>query len=295
MGIFRRHNYDPSTLLYDSDEDGLNFRILQQALLGFWGPTVLVVRTAAGDCLGYYTRLPWKVSTNFYTFDDDGIFDGDDDPSFLFRLSPYWNKYRMVKPPHPRSRRFYHQLLNVEPRNLQHGNTRQQCPLRGLAVGGVSHDSPRLHLTESLDMCRCSPVDAAFDPGNLLGTDDVFFDADRILLFAVCDDGTRRAAVAGEGEGEEEEEGEWERGIRLGRRQVRQRESDRVRAARVDRAQFVDDVAVLAGAFGHRDQARGRGEFAAMDDASKGYYVVGKPPSARALGGGRNPDGPPTP
>jgi hypothetical protein len=267
MGIFGNRPYDPRSVLYDSDENGLSFRILQEALLGFWGPTALIVRTTSGDCLGYYTRVPWKVSPKWYTGDDNSG-DAVDETSFLFRLSPLWNRYPMKTSLLPRRRPPpFHQYLNVEPASAQHGANQQGlCVLKGLAVGGVAPDSPRFHLKENLEGV-CSPVDRAFAPGCLLSTDDVYFDVDRILVFALwdCDD-------------------EFERGIRLGGRQVRSRESARVRAAKVDRGQFVDEVEHLTSLFGHRDQARGRCDFAAMDDVSKGYYVVGKPPSARSLG-----------
>jgi hypothetical protein len=278
MGVFgHRGSNDPRCLLYDSDEHGLSFRILQEALLGFWGPTALVVRTAAGDCLGYCTRLPWKASPKWYGVDDSeagggGAVADDETASFLFRLSPLWNRYPLA-PGSPRPPP-YHQYLNVEPATSQYGGgtsagrSKGNCSLRGLAAGGVAPDSPRFHLRESLEGA-CSPVDRAFAPGPLLGTDGVRFEADRILAFAV----PRR-------------EEELERGFRLGGRQVRSRETARVRAARVDRAQFVDDMEHLTTLFGHREQARGRCDFAAMDDESKGYFVVGKQPSARVLGDG---------
>jgi TLD len=146
MGAFGNNGkYHPDLLLYDSDRDGLSFRVLQQALIGFFGPTMLIVRTTANDCWGYRTSLPWKSSRTWYTSSDEGgATNSDDDSCYLFRLSPKWNRYRMIPSTSAslssptssssscRRKSPYHQYLNVEACHQP-----QNRALKGLAVGGV--------------------------------------------------------------------------------------------------------------------------------------------------------------
>jgi TLD len=260
------NKYHPELLLHDSDRDGLSFRVLQQALLGFYGPTLLVVRTTAHDCWGYRSNLPWKSSRTWYTSStDDATDSSEEDSCYLFRLSPKWNRYRMIPAPSAASRRRrapYHQYLNVEA-------CHQPRSLKGLAVGGVAPDAPRLYVTDTLENCRCSPVDQLFEAGPLLSDDHggMYFDVDRILLFAACDPSSPP----------------FEYMRSMGQKRVQHMESARVRLATVDRAHFVEDAEQFTSLFAHRDQARGRCDFVAMDDESMGYYVRGKQPSTRKV------------
>lgn len=231
----------PYHALYDSDQHGLSFRIFQQALLRFQGPTVLLIRTKQGDALGYYSTLPWKISTKWYGANPDN-------ESFLFRLSPSWNRYRRQASDAP-----YHQYLNID------------CPevaLRGLAVGGVSADAPRLYLTEELEHCRCAALDHLFSSGPLLhDPQEVFFDVDLLQVWAVCS------------------EQEFQQGCQSGQLQVQLREGIRQRFAQVDRSQFAEDIGLLTNLFEHRQQTRGRTDFVAHDNVRKGYYIQEKRPS----------------
>jgi hypothetical protein len=120
-------------------------------------------------------------------------------------------------------------------------------------------------------------VDQLFEAGPLLSDDNgMYFDVDRILLFAACDDASSSSSSSSSSL-------PFEKMRALGRQRVQHMEAARVRVAKVDRAHFVEDAEQFTSLFSHRDQARGRCDFVAMDDESMGYYVRGKQPSTRSV------------
>jgi len=278
--------------LFDSDRHGLSFRTFQEALLSYGGPTLILIRTAAAannnnnsggksTTLGYVTHGTWKQSSKWYAHEDNktanlpshfrnsvGLLDaGDDDFSFLFRLSPRWAIYPMIQ---SESKPKYHQYLNL-PVETSFTQPRHKPVLRGLAVGGVDADSPRLHLTESLEQCRATSFDLTFEQGPLLGGDDdnIFFDVESLQIWAV-----------------QTSDEVYLRYLQIGQQNKSVRDGARLRAAHVDKKQFVEDFASGAyesNLYHHREQARGRADFAVLDDSRQGYYLEGKHPSTGAL------------
>jgi TLD len=53
--------------IYTSDQHGLSFTTMTHQLLSYYGPTILIVETTNNEIFGYYTNLPWKLSTHWYT------------------------------------------------------------------------------------------------------------------------------------------------------------------------------------------------------------------------------------
>lgn len=150
--------------LYDSNVDGLSFLPVQNSLLGFSGPTMLLVETTDGDILGYYTSVSWKEVNKWYVGEGD---------SCLFRLSPHWSVYRRHDSSAP-----FHQFLHHTGKNLA-----------GLAVGGIAEFTPRFHLTVDLDEhCKACAVGSVFDKGELLTADTSYFTPGRIQIWALADD-----------------------------------------------------------------------------------------------------------
>ena len=237
--------------IFCSELDGLSFRTFHEALIGFCGPTLILIQTNKGEKLGYFTEVPWKSSPVSFTGQGE---------SFLFRLHPEWSVYHAMTTALPNK---YHQVLNPP---VAH---RKDC-LVGLAVGGIASDHPRLHITETLERCKACSVDSVFESGPLLAdAEHNFFDVDILEVWSVRVDDAKFYKA--------KESGKLRAEIREGYRQ---------NAGSVDRAQFLDDFQtgiIPNHLYAHREQARGRVEFVASDDEGTGYFVQGKEPSLRQI------------
>lgn len=64
-------------LLYNSQRDGESFAVLEARIIDR-GPTLVLMRDAAGACFGAYASQPWRLSPNFY----------GDERCLLFSLRP---------------------------------------------------------------------------------------------------------------------------------------------------------------------------------------------------------------
>jgi TLD len=275
--------------LYASNWDGLSFLTFQKALLSYAGPTAILIRpkgTAAGGGLcnnndgmfGFYSECPWKESNSWF-----GGGDGFD--SFFFKFNDekdfgvYWPTWESPNNGHC-------MYLNTSPEHGMHNHHHNATPLRGLAIGGISNDTPRVHLTPSLENCKATTTDTAYESGPLLAEDDSggmmsstspVFHVDALELWAVN--------VSQE---------EFLQRLAVGRKQLARKEEVRQRAAQVDRSLFLDDFktgAFINHLFAHREEARGRHDFVAADNRS-GYFVEGKRPSQSVLSpSGSEPDG----
>jgi hypothetical protein len=252
--------------LYSSNWDGLSFLTFQKALLSYAGPTVILVRskgTAAGcnnGIFGFYSECPWKESTSW--FGGDGGFD-----SFLFKfddhdLGVYWPTWE--------SANGHCMYLNTAPEHGMHNHHHNAIPLRGLAIGGISNDTPRVHLTPSLENCKAATIDTAYTSGTLLPDDSKgmpsspFFDVDALELWAV-----------------NASKEKFLQHLAAGQQQLARKDQVRQRAAQVDRSHFLDDLksgAFINTLFCHREESRGRHDFVAADSRS-GYFLEDKPPS----------------
>jgi len=242
--------------LYSSEQDGISFRTFQASLIGFVGPTVILLQTVHGECFGYYTELPWKTSPKWY---------GNETEAFLFSLKPRWNVY------FPTGGSFKHmQYLHLPL------SSRSQSSLAGLCVGGVAEDAPRLYITKSLENCVACCIDTVFESGPLLKDEsNSFFDVDMLEVWAVNTTAEN-----------------YQRSLESGQLQLEIKEETRKQMSRVDKKQFVEDFAsgaFLNDLYNHREQARGRAEFVAADDERLGYYVDGKAPSVRSLSPSQSP------
>lgn len=80
--------------IYTSDTDGLSFNRLHHSLLGYGGPTLIMIRAAgnananvggeSSNCFGAFTGHAWKESGSFY---------GNSDV-FLYQAEPRVGVYR---------------------------------------------------------------------------------------------------------------------------------------------------------------------------------------------------------
>eukprot|EP00667_Euglena_gracilis_P028781 EG_transcript_37194 len=76
-GFFSRgHSSEkvPSRLLFDLQRDGRSINSLVHNVVGYAGPTLLFVSTAAGDVFGAYAPVPWTESADFQGNSDCFLF-----------------------------------------------------------------------------------------------------------------------------------------------------------------------------------------------------------------------------
>lgn len=216
--------------LYSSDCNGFSFRTMQEAVLTFHGPTVILLRTTDGDVIGYSTDCPWKLSRNWY---------GEGSDSFIFTLSPKLAFYPAT------GNGNHYQYLNLP-------SIRHASDLRGMAIGGIAADRPRLFLNEKLEKCRACDMDVTFAPGPLLSDDmEAYFDVDVLEVWAT-----------------NETEESFRRGVKSGELRRSIREATRQKIAKVEKEKFVDDLAngvFHNKAFVHRDHTGDRHDYTMED------------------------------
>jgi len=226
--------------LYTSDSDGLSFNRLQNSLLGYSGPTLIIIKEAeTGGIFGASTTTAWKESKDFY---------GNSD-CFLFGIQP------TVKVMRPRGVGTNFMYCNSESRSRGYDGL-----AHGIGFGGDT-TNPRLFISEAFDGCKAGASDLTFEGGRLLpprelGNPSKIFDLESMEVWGVGGD----SLVAGA----------------LGDRH-KQREivASNIRKARkVDKAQFLDDFQsglIESKAFNHRGQMRGRAD-CRVDDKKNYVY-----------------------
>lgn len=239
--------------LYTSDEDGLSFNRLQNSLLGYGGPTLLIIKEVeGGGIFGAFTSTKWKETKDFY---------GNSD-CFLFQLQPN------VKVMRPRGRGGNNFMYcNSESRSRGYDGQ-----AHGIGFGGTV-DKPRLFIPESFDGCIASASDLTFEGGSLLPplkpnkddftfglTNRKYFDIESLEVWGVGGDELVASALEA-------------------RSEQRDITAANIRKARkVDKAQFLDDFKsglIESKAFQHRDEMRGRDD-CHIDDEKPNIYVYEK-------------------
>lgn len=236
--------------LFTSDSDGLSFNRLLNALLGYSGPTLLILRESSqsnqpGGMFGAFTSTKWKEAKDFY---------GNSD-CFLFRIQPSVAVYR------PRSRGVDNYMYcNSESRSR--GYDRQP---HGIGFGGTV-EKPRLFIAETLDGCMASSGDLTFEPGPLLpppGQEGEparkYFEVETCEVWGAGGDDIVSEAL----------------GARSKQREIVA--SNINKARKVDKAQFLDDFKsglIESKAFQHRDQMRGRDDCQVDDDDTNNYVYA---------------------
>jgi TLD len=222
--------------LYASSSDGLSFNRLQNAVQGYGGPTLLLIRSTSGGIFGAFTASTWKESKDFY---------GNTD-CFLLQLSPRTAVYR----PTANERNFMY--CNSAARSKGYD---QQA--HGIGFGG-SVQEPRLFLPESFEDCVAASQDLTFENGRLLPDLDVageqqskkYFDIDSLEVWGVGGSDVVQAAF----QARDASRAITDEAIR--------------RARKVDKAQFLDDFragTIESKAFQHRQQIDGRADCDVQD------------------------------
>lgn len=229
--------------LYSSSSDGLSYNRLQNALLGYGGPTLMIIEATCGAIFGAFTGSPWKESKDFYGQAD----------CFLYQLIPITAIYR------PSGNGTNYMYCNSEARSRGYDGQSH-----GIGFGGDVH-GPRLFITETFENCVASSRDLTFECGPLLpkrdsGSLQKTFDIETLEVWGVGGD-----EVVGQALG--------------ARHQQREITAANIRKARkVDKAAFLDDFQsglIESKAFAHRGQMRGRADADTGDDKYKSKYDYG--------------------
>jgi hypothetical protein len=204
--------------LYSTDDDGCSFYTMQHALIGYQGPTVILIRSTSGDVFGFSTDCPWKLSTKWF---------GEGSDSFLFAIHPKVALYPAT------GQGKHYMYLNLPPRH-------RPQDLKGMAMGGISSDTPRLLVTESFQDCRACSIGMTFASGPILSNDmQSYFDVDVLEIWA-----TGQSLEV------------FRTNAKKGKLQVAVHEAARKNIAKVDAKEFVDDLAsgaYMNKAFPHRE------------------------------------------
>ena len=221
--------------LYTSASDGLSFNRLMNALLGYGGPTLLIIQSGKST-FGAFTASPWKESKDFY---------GNTD-CFLYKLLTGTTcVYRPTDGTTPATSRFMYCNSFARSRGFD-----KQA--HGIGFGG-STDKPRLFLAENFDDCFAGSDDLTFEKGPLLdmkpnggafrSVKDSMFDIDNLEVWGVGGTDVVEESLK----------------ARSRTRDIRQANINKAR--KVDKAAFLDDLrsgVIDSKAFAHRQQIQGR-------------------------------------
>jgi TLD len=233
--------------LYTSASDGLSFNRLQNALLGYGGPTLLTIQSGS-SIFGAFTASPWKESKDFY---------GNHD-CFLYRLLP--GPIAVYRPTGGGGGDHF-MYCNSFARSRGYD---QQA--HGIGFGGTT-DNPRLFLAESFDDCRAGSDDLTFGRGPLLssggggdggsapGSGETSFEIDNLEVWGVGGTSVVKESLKARS---------LSRDIRSAAIQ---------KARKVDKAAFLDDFKsglIDSKAFAHRGQVQGREGCTAVEDDEAG-------------------------
>jgi len=198
------------------------------SLLGYSGPTLVIIQATNGGIFGAFTASSWKESKDFY---------GNSD-CFLFQLLPSTAVYR------PRGNGTNYMYCNSEARSRGYDQL-----AHGIGFGGSS-DQPRLFISESFEGNLASSQDLTFEPGPLLprkeeGSLQKTFEIDNLEVWGVGGDDVVAEALES----------------RVKARAVK--DANIAKARKVDKAAFLDDFrsgVIESKAFKHREQIVGRAE-----------------------------------
>ena len=232
--------------LFSSEADGLSCNRLMNALIGYHGPTLIIIRSkeVKGKCgtgmFGAFTYSPWDR--------ESGEFYGNSD-SFLFRLGPEpMGVYRPKGGGGVNESNFM--FFNPEARSKGYDQLAW-----GIGFGGTAQE-PRLYIDEILDGSTAKDQDLTFENGPLLSLKDesnsyCSFEVEAIEAFGVGSSQMIEDAMNA-------------------RDEYRKEAQKKIRnAMKGAKAAFLEDMqSGLVGTkvFKHRDEMRGRDGACNMDE-----------------------------
>jgi len=145
--------------LFSGEEDGWTFLALERAIVGYGGPTLLIIRaaddeTGAAATFGAYTATKWERRRDFYGTPD----------CFLYQLAP---ELRVCRPlPRVGTRGGHYMYLHSDTNVASCNPARRDDLPRGLGFGGTL-SSPRLFVDAGLETVEASHQDSTYELGHL--------------------------------------------------------------------------------------------------------------------------------
>lgn len=246
--------------LYNSDNDGLSFNRILNSLLGYHGPTIMILQNPNGDVFGAYTTIPWKenqvevcsqveLSGEEEGNESSSCGDGDESSSkqnntqcFLFSIKPNYQ----IMTPLPRKKSIIRGRRNTRPQyhrfnycqtNLKKSTNNNQK--KGIGFGGTAKQ-PRLFLNANdLEQCYFSHQDSTFEQQIIIPSSYKEFDLSVIDIYGVGSTSMQQNALDGQ---------------KLHRDVVN---ASLQKARRVDKRAFLNDFRsglIESKAFAHQDQ-----------------------------------------
>jgi len=224
--------------LYSSNQDGRSFNRLEWSLLGYTGPSLVLIKTEQDAVLGAFAALPWKDAIHFQ----------GDSACFLFQLSPTLKVFL----PTGRDKNFVYCHSESFDGTLPDGHA------HGLGFGGtVEH--PRLFIPESLEECSAAFFDYTYQMGDLLPNDALEkFQIKAMEVWGVGGEEAIRKGIHDRAE----------------HREMTDTAIHRAQTV-TDKSQFVKDFKsglIPNKLYDHRNEARGRKEYA-VDEEHGGYKI----------------------
>lgn len=218
--------------------DGRSFNRLEWSLLGYGGPSLLVIQTETDAILGAFASMPWKQSPEFY---------GDSD-CFVFQLQPSLGLFR------PTGKDNHFIYCNPETRSPIQPDGKPH----GIGFGGNLNE-PRLFIPETLEECSAHYLDSTYRKGDLVPKEAMEkFRIKSIEVWGVGGDEVITNALRARAEHRQNEEAALTKARRV-----------------EDKSQFVEDLAsglISNTLYDHREQTRGRADFT-IDNEHGGYKL----------------------
>lgn len=254
--------------LFSSDADGMSFNRLLKSILGYSGPTLLIIKSTSGSTFGAFTSSKWIESSSFY----------GTTACFLYQLEPVIHVYR------PRMT-VVDNSYGINNANYMYCNPEARSKgYDGLAHGigfGGDTQKPRLFISETLDDCIAQSDDLTFERGD--------------LFTPVSPDHASNTATANNTKNtkrhrnvfEIEQMEVWGVGGDTAVQDALQKREDHrqimdaniQKARKVDKAQFLDDFKsglIESKAFQHREQIRGRDDAQIDEEHGENAYQYEK-------------------
>jgi hypothetical protein len=227
--------------LYSSEMDGRSFNRLEWSLLGYDGPTLLIVKTDQDAIIGAFAEQPWAESLNFFGSCD----------CFLFQLFPEVRiRWAIGGKEHFMYMHSGELTSSLQPHNsLPHG----------IGFGGSLASKPRFFIPDSLENGSAEFMDKTYETGEILP--ESAMEKFEINVLEVWGVGSQELIDHA-----------------LQKRVERRTQTeDAIQRARTvaNKTQFLRDLEsgfTPSNVYKHRDDVRGREEFR-VDDIHGGYKV----------------------
>ena len=225
--------------LYSTEADGSSFNRMEWSVLGYEGPTALLVKTESGATLGAFASSQFKQSSKYF----------GDGETFLFSLEPLANVFHSVG-----------EESNFMYCNVSWTKGHGSLP-HGLGFGGTL-DQPRFFISEDFNTCHAGSLGNTFQKGDLLPEEDLEqFHIKSLEIWGVGGEAAIAHALNTRDEYRQESDS-----VTYKFRKV------------TNKSGFLPDLKsglIETNLYKHREQARGRAEFV-VDSKHDGYSLERK-------------------